>query len=118
MESSGLESMPIVLNLKFQILTRKLEKASSNMPNLIDFTFQQHREVDESLAFSLCFGYDGGFMTLGGYNAEKHFPNASTSVVPYVTRSGQYTINIHKAKVFIGPLLIGNLYRSGTKNWL
>lgn len=38
-------------------------------------------------------------MTIGGYNSGKHLPNATNYVVPYSRRSGQYTINIYKAKV-------------------
>jgi len=69
------------------------------MPNIIDFIFQQHNETNETLAFSLCFGYNGGYMTIGGYNSDKHLPNAINYIIPYSTRSGQYTISIHKAKV-------------------
>lgn len=74
-------------------------QASSNAPNLIDSTFQQHKEINETLAFSLCFGYEGGYMTVGGYNSGKHLPNSTNNVVSYSSRSGQYVINIHKAKV-------------------
>lgn len=72
---------------------------SSILPSLIDFTFQQHNEIDEGLAFSLCFAYEGGYMTIGGYNRNKHLTNSTTFVIPYNPRSGQYVINIHAAKV-------------------
>lgn len=69
------------------------------MPNLIDSTYKQHQEVNERLAFSLCFGYDGGYMTVGGYNSDKHLPNATVNIVPYNGRGGQYVVNIYRAKV-------------------
>jgi len=68
---------------------------------LVDFTFQQHKEIHENLAFSMCFGYEGGYMTVGGYNSDKHIPNSTNNIISYTGRSGQYTINIYKAKVLI-----------------
>lgn len=81
------------------IFSNLISLASSNLPNLIDSTYKQHQEINERLAFSLCFGYDGGYMTIGGYNSEKHLPNATVNIVPYKGRGGQYVVNIYKAKV-------------------
>ena len=39
-------------------------------PNILDMLFRNHNTSNKS--FSLCLGTEGGFMTLGGYNKEKH----------------------------------------------
>ena len=69
------------------------------MPSIIDYTFQQHVEINESLAFSLCFAFNGGYMTIGGYNKDKHLNGSKTQVVPYIPRGGQYVINVYGAQV-------------------
>ena len=39
---------------------------SNGLPNIIDETFYQHKTDDKRLAFSLCFGIENGYMTIGG----------------------------------------------------
>jgi hypothetical protein len=77
-----------------------LNLASKIPPNIIDYVFRYHHHDDEKKAFSLCFGYDGGYLTVGGYNTEKHKENSKTFVISY-HESDQYKISLTQLYVSI-----------------
>jgi len=71
-----------------------------NSPNFLDELYDVHQ--DHSKSFSLCLGTDGGFMTLGGYNVNKHMPNEDIQTVPYL-RGSNYIVEIYGIDVVGGP---------------
>ena len=70
------------------------------MPNIIDFYYlDKHLN---GLKFSMCVSNtEGGFMSFGDQNTEKHLSGEKTHTVPISRRSGQYNINVYSLKVII-----------------
>lgn len=69
------------------------------LPNIVDELFKQHKNNQEKLAFSLCLGNNGGFMSLGGYNHELHIPGEKPHIVDYNGSNNMYSIKMFGAKV-------------------
>lgn len=68
------------------------------MPNIIDF-YYRNKNLN-GLKFSLCISnLEGGFLSFGDQNLEKHLPGEKTFTVPISRQSGQYNINIYSLKV-------------------
>jgi hypothetical protein len=42
--------------------------------------------------FSLCFGHDGGYMTLGDYDTSRHLPVSKVETFDYDGSFGQFKI--------------------------
>jgi len=61
----------------------------TQFPNILDIYYNSHQDFDRS--FSLCFGENGGVLTLGGYNVDRHVKDSKIQTIPYV---GQYVINV------------------------
>jgi Eukaryotic aspartyl protease len=66
-------------------------------PDVIQIQRSQDRLAEG--IFSLCFGHDGGYMTLGGYNRTKHFPEAQEEIFKYYPDNGQYRIVLNSVNV-------------------
>jgi len=62
-----------------------------NPPNLIDSLHMQDNKI--SKAFSICFGQQGGYLALGGYNKTYHTSQDSIKYVPYDSGNGQYRVH-------------------------
>lgn len=45
-------------------------------------------------AFSLCFGHDGGYLTLGKYNASRHLEGAQPEQLRFDRSQGQYRVTL------------------------
>lgn len=50
-------------------------------PNFIDSLFASKKANTKN--FSLCMGTNGGYLTFGGYNVNKHIANETPQTVPY-----------------------------------
>lgn len=79
------------------ILGLGLSTNNSYPPDIIQIQQSQGR-LDSGL-FSLCFGHDGGYMTLGGYDRNKHLPEAREEVFKYYPDQGQYRIVLNSVSV-------------------
>lgn len=66
-------------------------------PDIIEIERSQGRIVDSK--FALCFGQDGGYMSLGGYDASKHLPEAKPEVFKFYSDGGQYRIVLNSVNV-------------------
>ena len=62
-----------------------------NPPNLIDSLHMQDTSI--SRGFSICFGQQGGYLALGGFNKTYHSPKDSIKYVPYDATHGQYRVH-------------------------
>jgi len=68
------------------------------MPNIIDY-FYNEKHTD-GLSFSLCLSnLEGGFLTFGDRNLDKHVAGIKTYSLPISRESGQYNINVYGMKV-------------------
>jgi hypothetical protein len=79
-----------------------------HVPNIIDDLFPSSRNLE----FSLCFSNsEGGYMVIGGHNAQHWAPNTVVHTIPYQDTQDLYGIKIHGIKVVDVPpsLQIGNL---------
>ena len=66
--------------------------ASRNPPDIVKIMYSEGRISSD--VFSLCFGHDGGYITLGEYDRSKHHPNASEQVFHFDGSQGQYKIEL------------------------
>merc|ERR1712072_765829 len=57
-------------------------------PNFVDSLYIDHKVKNRN--FSICLGTRGGFITFGGYNANKHLKGEPVQTVPY---TDQYHIS-------------------------
>lgn len=67
-----------------------LSTDSSFPPDLISSAYKGNRAGME--LFSLCYGHDGGYMTIGGYNKSKHLEGAPIESFKFDSSHGQYKI--------------------------
>lgn len=68
--------------------------AGSTEPNMLDLLFRQ--KALNSNSFALCFGHDGGYMTLGGYRSDKHLKGEGIQKVKF---SGNYMVSLKSLRV-------------------
>jgi hypothetical protein len=54
---------------------------ATNSPTFISSLYTAHKINNKN--FSICLGTKGGFLTFGGYNANKHIPGEPIQTVPY-----------------------------------
>jgi len=50
-------------------------------PNFLDMLYESHKAKNKN--FSLCLGTNGGYLTFGGYNVNKHMKGEPVQTVPY-----------------------------------
>lgn len=55
--------------------------SKTTSPNFIDSLYKAHKV--ESKNFSICLGTNGGYLTFGGYNVNKHIRGEKIQTVPY-----------------------------------
>lgn len=79
------------------ILGVGLSTNSTFPPDIIEVERSQGRIVESK--FALCFGHNGGYMTLGGYNTSKHLPEAKEEVFKFYPDQGQYRIILNSVNV-------------------
>lgn len=61
----------------------------TSSPNFVDDLFASHKSKNKN--FSLCLGTNGGYMTWGGYNVNKHIKGEPIQTISY---TGNYKINV------------------------
>lgn len=61
---------------------------------MLDLLFRQNALQTNS--FALCFGHEGGFMTLGGYRSDKHLAGEEIQRVKYY---GNYLVHLKSVRV-------------------
>jgi len=66
-------------------------------PDLVQIAAAQGRANRN--VFSLCFGHDGGYMTIGEYDDRLHHPDAKVEVFHFDKTQGQYKIKLNRLKV-------------------
>lgn len=72
---------------------------AQNLPNVVDDLFYS-KHTSKSLMFSLCYNrFEGGYMSIGGYDSIRHEQGAVTHIVPYYQEGGLYRIKINDVKI-------------------
>lgn len=79
------------------ILGLGLSTNNSYPPDIIQI--QQSQGRLDSGVFSLCFGHDGGYMTMGGYDRSKHSSEAREEVFKFYADQGQFRIVLNSVTV-------------------
>lgn len=70
----------------------------SNPPDIVQMQYRQGR-INKNL-FSLCFGHNGGFFTIGDYDTSIQFPESKVETFKFYPNAGQYKIPMIKIQVF------------------
>ena len=70
-------------------------------PNLVEVSNFENRI--ESQGFALCYSHNGGMMTIGGHNEDKHLGDSQTQTIKF-SNTGQYRVDIDYVAV---PRVIG-----------
>jgi len=68
-----------------------------NPPDIVKVMHHQSRV--SSPVFSLCFGHDGGYLTVGQFDPSRHHPRAKEEVFDFDGSQGQYKIALKKVSV-------------------
>lgn len=68
-----------------------------NPPDLVKV--MHHGARVSSPVFSLCFGHDGGYLTVGQFDRARHHPQAKEEVFDFDGSQGQYKITMKKISV-------------------
>ncbi len=50
--------------------------------------------------FSLCYGHDGGYLTIGPYDESRHVNGTTIETFTFDGSQGQYKITLNKIKVY------------------
>lgn len=53
----------------------------ATFPNVLDIFKNDHQ--DKTGSFSICISEEGGYLTLGGFNKDRHLPGQKLSTIPY-----------------------------------
>lgn len=83
-------------------------------PNFLDMLYKTHKAKNNN--FSICLGTNGGYLTFGGYNVNKHMKGEQIQTVPYKLN---YRIGFNGAGVgvpekYTSPLQHQGILDSGT----
>lgn len=65
-------------------------------PNLVEISNYENRI--ESKGYALCYSHDGGMMTIGGHNKEKHLGNSTTQIIDF-KNTGQFKVEMDSVSV-------------------
>ena len=79
------------------LIVNSNDPAQGNPPDIIQVQAKQGR-ISKNL-FSLCFGHNGGYLTLGEYDTTRHLPGTPVETFKFDRRAGQYRISMLKIKV-------------------
>lgn len=71
----------------------------TNPPDIVQNSFLEQRAANA--AFSLCFGHNGGYFTLGNYNKTHHLAGAAPEELRYDRSQGQFKVTL--LSLYVAP---------------
>lgn len=87
-----------ILGLGLQTNSRPdLNAGSANPPDIVQIQYMQGRIKDN--LYSLCYGHDGGYMSLGNYDSSRHLPESMIETFTFDRSFGQFKIVLSQIKV-------------------
>ena len=87
------------------------EQKSHNMmpPTFVDISLKQF-ELNRS-GFSICYGYNGGYLTIGDFNSnKKHLEDQVVNTIKYYPKNYQYSVNL--TSILINDKIIHELNKN------
>ena len=74
-----------------------LTNSTKFAPNLIEASLREHR-VNKN-GFSICYSHNGGLLTIGDFNHERHIEGAPEITIRYGLHSEQYSVRLASIQV-------------------